>query len=289
MASFVPFFANANAEVSAKLSDQRPDSLTNHFFDQKTLKTLFLHSLRPDLPDNNQKASIITKILPPPDFIELGTGTNRITLMHNGFAIKIALDRRGYQDNYVEFKRSQELPHLLAKTYETNLMINISECVDIMTKPDFLNQEANIKTILAGLAESYLFNDIGFIAKNFCNWGYRIPEGEDIAVKRTNQFGDGVPRDLIILDYGYMYPLLGQSRDLFRCPTCGAKIEWNPSFTKFRCENAQCRLEYTPVEIFRRMDMTIMEKEDEILQRINGLDGIDFRKLEQAIAKLYVD
>lgn len=168
-------------------------------------------------------------------------------------------------------------------------MINIAECCDIMTRAQFLNQESLIKQILSGLSEGYLFNDIGFVSKNYCNWGYRISaEGEDIMAKHTNHWGDGVPKDLVIVDYGYMYPLLGQSRELFRCPICGAKINWNSSYTKFVCDNSQCRVEYTPVEIFRKMDMTILEKEDEITKKINGLSGTDFHKLEDALANLYI-
>lgn len=168
-------------------------------------------------------------------------------------------------------------------------MINITECCDIMSRGQFLDQEAVIKDTLSRLAEGYLFNDIGFISKNYCNWGYRISEeGAEITAKHTNQWDDGVPKDLVIVDYGYMYPLLGQPKELFRCPICGAKINWNSSYTKFVCDNAQCRIEYTPVEIFRKMDMTILEKEDEIIKRINDLSGTDFHKLEDALANLYM-
>lgn len=94
--SFIPIFANIDIDPSKGIAQESPEDLINHFFDKKTLKALFLHSLRIDVPDNNIKASIIRKILPEPEFVELGTGTNRICLMHNGFAIKIALDRRGF-------------------------------------------------------------------------------------------------------------------------------------------------------------------------------------------------
>lgn len=200
---------------------------------------------------------------------------------HNGMAVKIALDRRGYQDNYTEFKRSQECPQFLAKTYETNLMINISELVDkIDDVTQFQMHEKQIKQILAILAETYIFNDMGFTTKNFGNWGYR-PSTDDTATD-----GD---EDLIILDYGYMYPILGQPESLFRCPICGSKIEWNPAYTHFRCENAQCHIEYTPTEIWRKMDMTIMNAEDKVGQELFGLSHQNFDRLEEGFAKLYQD
>lgn len=160
-------------------------------------------------------------------------------------------------------------------------MINISELVDkIDDVTQFQMHEKQIKQILSILAENYIFNDMGFTTKNFGNWGYR-PSTDDTA-KDDDE-------DLIILDYGYMYPILGQPESLFRCPICGSKIEWNPAYTHFRCENAQCHIEYAPTEIWRKMDMTIMNAEDKVGQELFGLSHQNFDRLEEGFAKLYQD
>ena len=58
-------------------------SLINAFFDEETLKMLYYHACRVDIADNNDKAEMIRDLLGA-TFIELGTGTNRIALLHNG-------------------------------------------------------------------------------------------------------------------------------------------------------------------------------------------------------------
>lgn len=69
-------------------------SLIKHFFTNDMIKKLHYHSCRVDIPDNNDKAIMIKELLGP-DFIEIGTGTNRIAFYYNGFVVKIALDYRG--------------------------------------------------------------------------------------------------------------------------------------------------------------------------------------------------
>lgn len=69
-------------------------NLTNYFINDKIMKALFYDCLRLDIPDNNVKAEICAEILGS-DFSEIGTGTNRIALLHNGCVVKVALDRRG--------------------------------------------------------------------------------------------------------------------------------------------------------------------------------------------------
>ena len=254
--SFVPFFAT-NKFVA---KDNRPvfqEKLVDHFFSEDEMRALFTLAMRVDIADNNDKADIILKMLPKGKFVELGTGTNRITLFRCGMAIKIALDRRGFIDNYTEYKRSYELPNYLARTYATNFLINISEYVTVMDQEEFIMNEKPIKSILRDLSESYLFNDIGFIMKNSYNWGYRQSKDSD----------DPEDRDIVILDYGYLYPLIGQSKDLMRCPKCGSKLEWSTNFTKLSCSNPNCRLDYSTTEIWRKMDTTLQEREDETYQK----------------------
>ena len=69
-------------------------SLINEFFSEEMIKMLYYHCCRVDIADNNEKAELIKELLGP-EFIELGTGTNRIALLHRGLCCMIALDRRG--------------------------------------------------------------------------------------------------------------------------------------------------------------------------------------------------
>lgn len=71
-----------------------PGNLINFFLDEEMLMSLLGLCLDYRIRDNNQKAKISSKLLGP-DYIELGTGTNRIAFLHNGVVVKVALDRRG--------------------------------------------------------------------------------------------------------------------------------------------------------------------------------------------------
>lgn len=71
-----------------------PDNLINFFLDEEMLMSLLGLSLDYRIRDNNQKAKICSKLLGA-DYVELGTGTNRIAFLHNGVVVKVALDRRG--------------------------------------------------------------------------------------------------------------------------------------------------------------------------------------------------
>ena len=108
-----------------------PANLINDTFSERDLKALFIQAMRVDIPNNNVKASIIAKMLPEPEFKELGTGTNRIAFLHNGFVYKVALDRRGFVDNWLEYRRSPEAKPF-THTYETNFLVNVAEWVTPM-------------------------------------------------------------------------------------------------------------------------------------------------------------
>ena len=74
--------------------DMEVESLINNIFSKDLLKMLYYHACRVDIEDNNDKAEMIRMIVPP-EFEELGTGTNRIAFLYNNLVFKIALDRRG--------------------------------------------------------------------------------------------------------------------------------------------------------------------------------------------------
>ena len=74
--------------------DDRPNNLMRSVFTNEMLKALHYLAMRVDIEDNNDKAEMIRMIVPP-EFEELGTGTNRIAFLYNNLVFKIALDRRG--------------------------------------------------------------------------------------------------------------------------------------------------------------------------------------------------
>lgn len=231
-------------------------NLIFEFISPQKLKALYENCLRVDIGDNNEKADIVSTILGP-DFTEIGVGTNRTALYKNGVIVKVALDRRGLIDNYQEYKRSTELPEFLAKTYESNFLINICEYIEVMDQERFISNEANIKEMLSRLSKSYLFEDLGFILKNSYNWGIREAKGE---------YGlDEYEYDICILDYGYLYPLHDQGDKILRCPRCQHKLVWNTNFTGFLCNNTNCNYQCTPMEVRRRMDKIYDDVENKII------------------------
>lgn len=276
----LPFFAKQDSLAEARRVPPIEGRLVDHFFTPEEMKAITILALRVDIADNNDKAEILMDILPKGKFQELGTGTNRMTLYRSGVAIKIALDRRGLIDNYTEYKRSYEIPNYLARTYATNLVVNIAEYVTVMDQEEFLMNEKPIKTILHDISQSYMFNDIGFIMKNSYNWGYRASSDSD----------DPDDRDIVILDYGYLYPLLGQPKDLLICPKCGSKLEWNTNYSKMVCSNASCRIDYSATEIWRKMDTTLQEREDSMYQEIfsHGANKA-INSLEQKLMKACIE
>lgn len=241
--------------------EQRP-SLINQFFSREMLKVLYYQACRVDIPDNNEKAEIIKDILDD-TFVEIGTGTNRIALLHNGLVCKIALDFRGMCDNLTEMKRSEELPEYLVRTYECNMLIIICEYVTVMDQRDFLDNEEGIKTILEDLSKAYIFNDIGFTSKNYCNWGYR-----------HTQDGD----EIVILDYGYLYPRKGQEV-AFSCPKCNSALLYNSNYTGFVCANSACATKYNIMDIRRRMNLSLESWENRMLSTLNNLEMTNFEDI----------
>lgn len=249
-----------------------PKNLIREIFSDDLLKTLMYHCLRVDIPDNNDKAEMIKKLLPKDKFDELGTGTNRIAFLHNGLVCKIALDRRGMVDNFTEFKRSSELPMYLAKTYETNMLIDLCEYVSVMDRSQFINNEENIKAILKDISKSYLFDDVGYTLKNSFNWGFRESR------EYPGEF------ELVILDYGYLYPLIGQDMTtLFRCPKCNAKLSWEPNFTKLKCRGNGCNYQVDPTTLRQKMKLDFEDLENSMISNLNHIKMPNLKDIEKII------
>lgn len=232
-------------------------------FSKEVIKELYALALSVDIPDNNDKALMISGILDREFgvgvFEELGTGTNRIAFLYNkaGLVVKIALDRRGFTDNWAEFKRSPELQEYCAKAYETNMLILISEYVVLMNEDEFANSRNEILTILEDISKEYIMGDVGYIKKNRCNFGYRDRS-----------------KTIVILDYGYIYPKINQERAL-TCPKCKKPLEYTPNYDAFICTNHNCKNPYTFMDIRRRMRLDYENMEDKMISELTNLEMPD--------------
>lgn len=250
------------------------ESLINQIFTKEQLKMLYYHACRVDIDDNNDKADLICELLGP-EFQELGTGTNRMAFLYTpgpdrefkggaGLVYEIALDRRGFVDNWTEFKRSIECPMYFVKAYETNMLILIEEYVTLIDDQEFIANEHGIKAILEDLSKNYLFEDIGFTMKNYENYGYRS-NGE-----------------IVILDIGYIYPFKGNEHVL-SCPKCRGQLAYNSNYTGFVCQNSSCRTKYTFLDVRRRMNLDLENFEDQMISDLNHVEMPDFDRLNGTI------
>lgn len=156
----------------------------------------------------------------------LGTGTNRIGFLIDGYAVKIALDKDGKIDNKREFKYSKQLQPYAIKVYEVdrvNGLIAVTEYINCFREGDFMriDVQAKIRNILSELADDFLIGDVGIDSRNFANWGMRK---------------DG---SICMLDFAYIYAI---SFRTFEC-RCGAMLRYDNDFVDLVCE--RCRKKYT--------------------------------------------
>jgi len=223
------------------------------YFSKDLLAEIYNVTTDVTIPDNNSKADIIINILNKydVDFDELGLGTNRMSIFIDSYVFKIAFDRDGIHDNWREFIMSKELQPLVSKTYECNGLIAVAEYVVLISKEEFTLEEnkESVKSILSILADSYLLGDVGSVAKNFTNWGYRS-NGE-----------------LVILDYAYIYRVIGDEmicKNLKDGHRCDGVLQYDDNFFKLFCP--KCRTKYTFHQIRNRIDKTFEAKELELIK-----------------------
>ena len=220
-------------------------SIIEKYFSKSMIKELYYLAWRSDIADLNDKASIVHRMLTPEGFDEVGNGTNRIALKKGGIIFKIAVDQPGLNDNLTELKRSGEKTYF-PKVYECNYLIVAEEYWTVMDLDTFIQNERQIKIILKDLAKDYIFNDLGYQQKNLANWGYR-------EIMTSDGQPDG---ELGILDFGYVYPKIGQDEAL-SCPICGAELKYDSLYVNLVCSSNTCRATYSPDDIINRMDMTL--------------------------------
>lgn len=265
-------------DISKLQDSDETQSLIENIFGADLVKKIYYHCCRIDIEDNNEKAELLQELLGP-EFVELGTGTNRMAYIYNpspdreflggaNLVYSIALDRRGLIDNWTEFKRSTEIPEFMIKCYETNMLILIEEYVTLMDKEEFVANENGIKSILEELSKAYIFEDIGFNLKNQSNYGYR-------------QNGD-----IVILDAGYVYPLGASAEIILSCPRCKGRLRYNSNYTAFQCSNTSCKAKYSFMEIRRRMDLSLEDMENQMISELNSVEMPDF---ETFIEDIYDD
>lgn len=198
-------------------------------------------------------------------FEVLGGATNRLSLYISGMVFKIAMDRQGYKDNLMEYALSKELQPYVTKTFETNGYISIAETVRVMTREEWKLRRVDILRILDILGRSYLLGDVGYINKNFTNWGIR---------------DDG---NVVILDYAYVHR--GTAK-LFLCDVCGDGIlAYDATFSELRCTNVtgSCGVRYSYIE--RKMiegDQVDYDMIDDVRdnQSIKLPKGVSFKKVK---------
>lgn len=210
---------------------------------------------------NNDKGQMIKELLTENNvpFSSLGSGTNRLGLLIDGYAVKIALDEDGMIDNRREFKYTEVLQPYVVKVYEISPLglVAVTEYVTIFTYDDFRRYADDMRSILKDISTHFLMGDVGITGKNYVNWGYR---------------DDGT---VCILDFAYIYSV---QYKLFMC-SCSddAMLVYDDDFVKLICP--RCGRKYTFGAIRKRF--TKAQQENEIGDA--DLQGYIIRKPEEVV------
>ena len=186
----------------------------------------------------------------------LGSGTNRMAVMIDGYAIKIALDNDGCKDNLREHGYAKKLQPYVTKVYECTIdgLILVAEYVECLTKKEFVFQTATIRQILRDLSKDYIIGDIGTGIGDkkqgmdgdnsfMSSFGYDQSDmdsmhGDAVGKSHTN-WGKRNNGEYVILDFAYIFDV---SYTSFTCPEDGAPLEYTQSYSKLRCP--RCGKEY---------------------------------------------
>lgn len=242
----------------SKPKSQKIRSKLNRFIPDDVKDQLYLIASDVTIPDDNEKADMISRIMENIGFQEIGTGTNRIAFMKDGYVYKVALDERGFIDNVSEYKRAIEFPKYFAKVYETNRTILICEYCELISEDEFSERKGEIKQILEYLSRFYVMDDIGLTTKNYCNWGLR-----------TNLNSD--KQDLVIIDNAYFYPIRNNTQ-MLTC-FCGHPIAPNSLFTGYQCTNSACACRYSVEEILNKAGFDFDNDDTRIISALeNGTE-----------------
>ena len=192
---------------------------------------------------------------------ELGTGTNRLAVKYSNFALKIALDDEGIDDNRQEWVMSDRLKPGAAEAFEiscgivknndntfeiTGGHLLVADYVPALTSyGEMMLHQNEILAILSRWSKTCLLGDVGLTKKNFANWGMK---GNVIKC----------------IDYAYVYPV---DMSLFTCK-CGS-LNLEPErgkFTDYICKD--CKTKYSASELRGRITN---ERRHEMFSHVIGL------------------
>lgn len=211
--------------------------------------------------DNNEKGSIIKDLLANFNvpYTSLGSGTNRMAVLIEGYAVKIALDKDGMIDNRREMLYSKNLQPYVVKVYECvpTGLIAVTEYVSIFTLDDFHTYQNTMRNILGKISTQFLIGDVGVTGKNYVNWGVR---------------DDGT---ICILDFAYIYAV---QYKLFVC-SCSddALLKYDNDYVNMRCP--RCGRKYTFGEIRKKVTKAKQEMEIGDIRRL----GYNLTQSEQIV------
>jgi hypothetical protein len=95
-------------------------SLINHYFDIDLLVDIRKITMLSDY-NNNEKGTLIKELMTEKDipYSSLGNGTNRMGILIDGFAVKIALDKDGMIDNLREMLYTKPLQPICCPARKT--------------------------------------------------------------------------------------------------------------------------------------------------------------------------
>lgn len=228
------------------------------FPEKKTYRSIILEFFPTDLcielekisrsyfNDNNTKMLKIYELLDQykVPYTKLGTGTNRLGIMVDSYAVKIAYDKDGKIDNKREFIYSLALQPYVVKTYEVSEtgLFSVCEYVKTFEESDFskYKNQNEMRKILKDIASKFLVGDVGLTVDNYANWGIRY---------------DG---SLCILDYAYIYSV---SYKQFTCSCDGSSIlYYDNDFINLICP--RCGKKYPFPQL--RKKISRKDQEDEI-------------------------
>ena len=200
--------------------------------------------------DNNEKGAMIKELLRKNNipFNGLGSGTNRMAVQIDGYAVKIALDKDGMIDNCREVLYSKQLQPYVVKVYECipNGLVAVTEFVEIFTLAEFHEYQEEMAEILQNISTQFLIGDCGITGKNYVNWGIR---------------NDGT---ICILDFAYIYSV---RYNIFSC-SCSddALLKYDKNFVNLICP--LCGRKYTFGEIRRKITKKQQEQEIGDIRRL---------------------
>lgn len=219
-------------DTKVKMTKKR--SLILQYFSKDIYLELMKITMMSDI-DNNEKNAYIKNLLRSNNipFTGLGSGTNRMAVLIDGYAVKIALDKDGMIDNQREMKYSKSLQPYVVKVYECtpNGLIAVTEFVEIFTLNEFHEHQKEMGDILADISDNFLIGDVGITGKNYVNWGTR---------------NDGT---ICILDFAYIYSV---AYNIFTCACSEVSIlRYDSKYVNLICP--LCGRKYTFGEIRRKI------------------------------------